>query len=259
MAVPRKRYVPTRPAATQKAYGPSFFRNAPVDLYGKGSKNQPPPGWYDPTLDAQERAANRGLGDFRADTSKGQERADSDYSLGQTRIGDSFGRSLADLMTSRSRTLADTATAQQGLDRRYTQLGSAQAQAGNAAGLFGGGFLQAAARARAGNKGIEQAGLDTAASRAAEDSRTSETRLGVDKTNSLADLGLGYARGNEDRTTALARATRENTFFGQDTGAQRSYEAAQAGYIPPGPKPITPKFGRGGQTVVDRMRKARRR
>src|SRR3954466_9226666 len=57
---------------------------------------KPPPGWYDPSLDAQQRAAQRGLGDLEQDTEKSQTRATSDFNLGNQRIDQSFGRTFSD-------------------------------------------------------------------------------------------------------------------------------------------------------------------
>lgn len=194
---------------------------------------QPPPGWYDPTLDANQRAANRGLRDFRQDTDIGQERADTDYTLGRQQINRGASRPLADIMRARTRTGEDVGVAQQAINRRYTDQRAGQMQAGNVAGVLGGGFIRAAARRRADNKQVDDSALQLSARRAGEDSQTAQSRTVEDRDLALANLGLGYTRGNEDRQRSLSRAQRENTFFGQDVGAQRAYEGAQAGYIPP--------------------------
>jgi hypothetical protein len=194
---------------------------------------QPPPGWYDPALDAQERAAGRGLQDFSQDTQRDQERAEADYTLGRGNIAWQHAQQFNDILRSRARLQQDTGIAQAGINRQYALQANRQLQQGAAAGLLGGGFLRAAARKRAANKALDDAQLRLSHSRGMEDSRQGQFRLGRNTNLAYAGLGLQHSRGTQDRTTALARARRENTFFGQDVGAQRAYEAAGAGYIPP--------------------------
>lgn len=218
---------------------------------------RPPPGSYDPALDAQERAANRGLGDLVLDTEKSGSRSLTDYLLGQgdlTRqrgefgedvagqragLESSYGRSLSDLLTERTQAGEDYTRNLAQLQRNYDRLGSAQAGQQRKAGVSAGGAGAQAARKRSENQAWERAPIDTGFGRFNEASKLAETRLGEDKATSLANIlqaerrgygdldraggtaNLNYQRGTEDLTSQLARAKVENTFYGQDIAAAR--------------------------------------
>jgi hypothetical protein len=246
---------------------------APAKHNGKSKTYQPllhpPPGSYDPALDAALRASKRGLGDVQFDTETNRERSASDYitALGDigrqkdelrqdtaTQRGDveqGYQRNLGDLLQQRGYTQQDYQSSIDALNRNYAQLGDAQRQAGNARGLLDGGYQAQAARKRAANQAIEKAPMDTAFSRALAASQTGEQRLGEDRSTTLRDLvtqstrgrqalnrqgGLDsqqYQRGSQDLTTQLTRANRENTAFGLDTGSQKLYQALQSGALTP--------------------------
>lgn len=91
------------------------------------------------------------------------------------------------------------------LTKHYTDLGTAQGEQANAYGVVpgGGALLQAAAK-RAANQATDQGNLDSTYNR------------------SIADLG-----------NTLTRAQREDVFYGQDVGAQKNFQAQQAGYAAP--------------------------
>jgi hypothetical protein len=277
---------------------------------------QPPVGTYDPALDAQAAAAQRGYGDLQADYETGNLRDTVDYGLGRDAIGRDYGRNSADLGTQLQRALGglgtdyrygsedlaqalargtqDLGTARtQGqedygssvamLQRQYRQLGSAQQQQQNAAGVLRGGAALQAAVKRAENESLERQPIDTSFNRFLsdntlqqgrlgedvgrgqtrltegfntqtgqlnEDYATQTGRLGEDRDLALASLALGLAppdasnplggRSFQDRTTALTRAGRENTEFGQDVNAQRFYQATQGGWNPPPPPQVAP-------------------
>jgi hypothetical protein len=244
---------------------------------------RPPVGYYDPNLDAQERAAGRGLTDLILDADRAGERGQSDYLLAKgdiNRQGDEglfdldtshrqgkedFGlersditrgaeQGLADLLSARTRGEEDHRRATEGLVRNYGILGSQQGQAARAAGVASGGALSQAAAKRAANQGLEQGGLDLARGRFLADSTQAEGRLTEDRDTGLArlltregrfndatglsrtrmteardralgQLGTQQGRSVEDRTTALDRARRENTFFGNDIAASRWFQS----------------------------------
>jgi hypothetical protein len=129
----------------------------------------PPAGSYDPALDAQRSAANRGILDTRQDTELGLGRAGQDYGLG-----------VEDLQRGQTRGTEDLDRTQQRGDQDYgrnTQAAAAvvqhprgeQAQAQRQMGVStGGAVLQAAAKRKA-NQGIQQQGLDLAHTRLGED------------------------------------------------------------------------------------------
>lgn len=218
---------------------------------------RPPAGSYDPALDAARDAARRGLGDVRQDTALAGTRAAADFQLGQDDIGRSYGRGTFDLTRDRDRAYEDLdVSGRRGeedyqrnvtmLRREYDILAGRQAESARTQGVLSAGLALKSAAARAANQGIAQQGLDTAIGRTREDIAQSRARvgqdfdtgygrLGEDRDIGLGRLGLDYERGNTDRATGLARAGREDTAFGLDTAAQRAYQAAGAGYVPPGP------------------------
>lgn len=153
----------------------------------------PPSGTYDPALDAQQRAAQRGLGDTTQDVERTGQRSLSDFLLGQGNI-----------VRERTEGLADIA-------RSESQTATRQSEGAAASGVFGGGALIEALQKRRAHFGLQESRLKDASAR----------RLG--------GLSVDYQRGVQDRTTALSRAQRENTFFGQDIGQQRWYQARSSG------------------------------
>jgi hypothetical protein len=197
----------------------------------------PPPGTYDPALDAQLRAAQRGYGDLTLDTEQGAQRGQSDYVTSTAEATQNRDRSLADILRSRARESTDYDTSTTGVKRRYGQLGDVQSEQAGATGQTRGGGLAAALAARTANQGIEQGALDTQHARFGEDSSLSETRTHQDyeapDTGIFAKLQSAYQRQQDDAATGLTRAGRELTFFGQDTGEAKFAQAAQAGYQPP--------------------------
>jgi hypothetical protein len=231
---------------------------------------RPPAGTYDPALDAQMRAAERGFQDLRIDTEQGNERANTNYyqSLGDINQRDteqsfdfqqqadatdrSFSRSLSDLLRDRARGGEDYGEAIKGLQRNYQRLGNVQAEQATASGQTQGGALAAALRARTENEAIERKPIDTNFQRFTQDSATAEARNREDFALSNADINrrwqrasgdLQRARGDaaqsyqygvSDRAMQLARGSRELGFYGQDVNAQRLYQATSSGlYNPP--------------------------
>jgi hypothetical protein len=231
---------------------------------------RPPTGLYDPALDAQERAAGRGYSDLQQDTDRDRQRLSSNYAIQRGRaerdygrgVEDidfaqggrtiSHGRTLADLLLSRTRGTEDYTRATADVGRRFGQLGRQQTNAASVQGVSRGGTLAASMAARGANRGREQEGLDITHRRQGEDidrgtSRENEdygrdigrfgtlrTRLNQDvydpELGQLAELQTNYAYGGNDLTSALARAGREQTQFGQDVSEQRFFQAAQGGY-----------------------------
>jgi hypothetical protein len=195
-----------------------------------------PSGSYDPALDAQLGAANRGLGDTQADYATQAQRNQIDYGLQQDQINLGKTRGLQDLTTGFNRGNQDLDRSVMLLQRSYSQLQNRQAQDAAAAGVHGGAALQAAAK-RAENMAIDRQPLDTQRARLGEDYATGTSRLNEDTSSQLGQLGIGYQRSTDDASTALARAQREGGQFGIDTQAQKAFQAAQSGYeAPAGPK-----------------------
>lgn len=175
---------------------------------------RPPTGTYDPALDSQERAADRGLTDLVGDIGEGgrlRDRAATDYGLGLAEIDRQSRYGNEDL--DRQASL---------VARQYGILQRAQGDQQAAGGVEQGGTILAAAQARAGNREIEDSAINT-----------NRVRLGENVEQQKGALGVGYRRQGEDFTEQLSRATRENTQFDLDLGEERFYQAKLGGYKPP--------------------------
>jgi hypothetical protein len=206
----------------------------------------PPPGYYDPGLEAQFGAAERGYGDLTEDTSTGNLRAGGDYQLGNEAIDRATGRTLGDIMIGRQRSAADTATRTQGLQRQFTNLGNVQAQQqAYANALPGSGAMAESMRKRAANQAIGQQAIDTQAQRETEGFNTAETRTIEDAGLQKGANLLGFTRGTDDRNLALRRGGRELTQFGLDTSKAAFGQAKQMGWAPP-PVPGNEFTSKGG-------------
>jgi hypothetical protein len=216
-------------------------------------QTSPPPGSYDPAIDAQVGQSNRGLADFLSDyirdfgepgTALGG-RAGEDLTLGKADVERGYGRNLTDILTSRSRAGEDYGHAVEGLNRNFAQLGAQQTQAARAAGVQRGGALAQALAKRAENQRIAREPMDTNFARYNADSSQAEGRLGEDRGLALGALDRGFLRGSDDAATALARGQRENTAFGLDATAQKFYQADLP--LPlPGAQPSSSSSSTGG-------------
>lgn len=205
----------------------------PVSPTARSVPTSPPPGSYDPAIDAQVGQAQRGYRDLFSDylrdfgepgTALGGRRGE-DFTLGREDVERDYGRSLADILTGRTRTTQNYQRGVEGLERNYAQLGAAQTQAARAAGVARGGALAQALAKRTANKAIQRQDMDTAQTRAMEDSGLQESRLGENRGLALGALSRGYLRDVDDAGVGLGRAGRENLQFGLDAAAQRFYQA----------------------------------
>lgn len=193
--------------------------------------DRPPPGTYDPGLDAAERGAQRGYLDTLQDTEAAGQRADSGYAIdqqgvessrdrgrfdiGQRRdrgIADSDrqrSRSLSDLLLSRSRAGEDFASTIEGIGRGYKRQGQGQAQQSEAQGVAQGGTLKAALAARKENEGIDRAPVERGFQRFSADSQRTEGRVNEDtdlyQSRLRDDSGLADSRLTEDSDSQLGR------------------------------------------------------
>jgi hypothetical protein len=173
-----------------------------------------------------------------------------------------YGYNAQDLGTQQQRLQQDYQSQVQALGRQYAQLGTAQRQSAQQAGVANGGYFAGANRVRTANQAIDRQPLDTSYQRGLQDIQTQRERqqtglqqalAGIDLGRSqtfqdygiqsgraadqqqlgLGNLSLGYERGNEDLATQLARAARENAYYGQDARAAAYQQAAAYGYVPP--------------------------
>jgi hypothetical protein len=212
-----------KPKKNTRAYTP----------YAQKAITRPPPGTYDPSLDAQQRQATRGLSDYKSDFTRDYGTPGQGVPSG--RVWNDYQIALANLNLGRTRETQDFGTATGNLQRNYGILRQNQLQAGNQAGLLGGGYIAQATKAREANQTREQ-GLLTQA----------HTRAGEDFGKSQAALGLTYTRATTDASTALSRAIRENTAFGTDLSQARWYES-KGKFNPPNPgkRPANERVFRG--------------
>lgn len=198
--------------------------------------DRPPPGTYDPSIDAQVAAGQRGYGDLQQDTDIANVRSQDDFNLGRGELQRHLDEALADAGTTRTRQHQGYVDALGALDRSYTQLGNRQRQQSTQASAYGlgsSGALQQALQKRMANEAIDRKPLDQNEAAQLEDYNTLTGRLRSNFDSELGQLSLGLSRGNEDRANQLGRAGRENTQLGVDAQAQRWFQATQAGYEPP--------------------------
>jgi hypothetical protein len=194
----------------------------------------PPSGSYDPALDSQQQAAQRGVLDLRQDLETQGTRALSDYGIGREQLGSSYQQGVQDLQTQQGRASDDYRHNLQLLTRNYSNLYESQKEQANQAGVISGGALLQSAAKRQGNYDVQKGELDTGVQRQMQDIGTRAGQLNQDFAAQSGQLGLGLARQGEDRTTQLQRALRENQAFNLDLTGQRAYQAAGSGWSPPG-------------------------
>ena len=263
--------------ATRKKKTPVAERNlgrvAPVP---SGWELEPPPetgyespllevpyGSYDPSIEAQRKAAERGLSDLREDskTAGHWSKRDLKTSLGDIRRR--RGRTVRDVRRSRrrenqkldfrdtdlrqdaGRNRQDFATRLSGIRRKFSRLAGTQQEARNAAGTLRGGTARAAAQKRAQNRALAEAPVNVAAGRMEEDLKTSLGRIRVtrgqvntdarralrrDKVDTKRDRKLtkrDYGRDKFERGRKLNRGKREQIIGDADLTAQKIDSARQ--------------------------------
>lgn len=219
---------------------------------------QPPPlptGSYDPGLDAQAGAANRGYFYGTQDYETGQGRRNVDYGLQSGRATEDYntarqglmfglGRTQTDLGTQRQRGGEDYMRNVQMLTRNYQRLGTSQLQQQNATGALHSGAVAQAQAKRTANEAFDRAPIDTsfnrfladntqAGQRAVQDAFIQSAGLNTQYGRQQGDLALQYTRGSQDASTQQGRAGYENTQYGLDVEKVKQAQAAQAGYVAP--------------------------
>lgn len=197
----------------------------------------PPPGTYDPGLDASKRANDRGLLDLKQDTDLGNQRADTQHTASLAQLLRGRQRGEADLGAALARETADFGRNTETLQRNYSNLGLAQTARASQGAFVDTGSIAAGAGARQENQGRDQGELNLAHSRFGEDNTTARTRLGEDYDSGVTQADTEFQYGVDDRASTLARALREGNFFGQDTAAAKMYQATSSGLFTPPAKP----------------------
>jgi hypothetical protein len=210
----RARWTPVKPKAKGRAFTP--FRQP----------TSPPGGTYDPSLDSQEGAADRGLADLLADVGLGNQRDENDFQLALQRLQRRRDEGLADILRARTQSKEDYGRQVSELDRGYSRLATRQAEQARATGQARGGALVQAMRKRGENYAFDRQPLDTAQRRFEEQSAIQEGRFRTASEDEIGDVSREFQRAWEDRNAIqLPRAQRENVFFRQDLGAQRWHQA----------------------------------
>lgn len=206
----------------KKAGSGSGGRAGGVNLPNLPTFNGPPAGTFDPGLEAQVRAAERGLLDLiektrlegrreshdtrearillerkvrqgRSDIDRNRGYAIKDAGTQREGLGVNFARDLQDLAIAKQRGEEDYQKALTDMQHRYARIGAEQSQASVSQGTDSVGVEAASAAVRGANQSADKSEVDTAHRRAEEalaleDARTREDlarRLG------LVDEGLG--------------------------------------------------------------------
>lgn len=178
---------------------------------------------YDPALDAQLRAVQRGLQYTTLDTEKAQNRLYEDYGVGVANARQQAGWGQEDVQTGRTRLGEDYTRNLAMLDRSYKRLGNQQAGRARGMGVMSGGALVASAARRAANQAWDRQPIDTSYQRGTQDFDTRSSRIAQGLQSQIGQMGLGLTRGTEDAQTGLARAGVEASNFETDTAEQRRY------------------------------------
>jgi hypothetical protein len=217
-------YKPSVPSATSGLTAPPFLT-------------------YDPAIEAQRRAAERGLEDTEAklkteghfqhtDLVTAMRNLKRTAHYKRTDIGTTFNRGTqrlgyqeADTKQQAQRTGEDFQTKLATIARQFGELGQRQGEAANAAGVNDAGTGAASAVVRGRNQGFAEAPIHTA-----------QARLGEDLAQALGRIGTARGQLSEDQSRSLGRLQQDVGFergkakreFGQDKFTrQRELEQAR--------------------------------
>jgi hypothetical protein len=211
----------------------------------------PPVGTYDPIIDYNAGAAQRGFNNTSNDAQTTFEQGKENYGIGLGDITRGRDRSLFDLGTSETRLNQDYGFQTSELGRNYGILGRQQAEGAAQRGVTSAGLLGKSAAVRSENQGREQGQLDLGHNRGLEDIGTQRTRVGEDFTRDKLGLDLGNARTfggfngeviNNPLTgapqigsllTGVTRAGVENNAYQTAADQQRIGGAQSMGYVSP--------------------------
>jgi hypothetical protein len=217
--------------------------------------HRPPFLTYDPALEAERRASERGLQDLEKDTRIARLRARQDWRTDKSLIRRDRTRSLGDLQRDYGRGVLDTevdygrgvedtergyargledigfqrqdlntdlqrgrqdfATQLQSLSRQYGNLGSSQRQAINASGVALGGAHAAAAKRRAANQAFDEQPIRTGQQRLEEDFATQLSRLGTTESRLGEERATSLGRLGTDRSLVLGRLGEDRSTTGR--------------------------------------------
>jgi hypothetical protein len=206
---------------------------------------------YDPGLQAQRRAAQRGLEDTESDvktkrhfahkdltealrdvrvsSQRGRQKITTAGARGREDIGRSSQRSEAkfglregDVRKRAQRANEDFDTQLKELSRRFATLGRSQGEAASAAGVADQGTLRASASVRQQNKRIAEAPIGVARRRTGEDLADSLARINTERGWLGEDTGREQGRLGQDEARELGE-------LGEDVGRERGQARRQYG------------------------------
>jgi hypothetical protein len=216
----------------------------------------PPVGTYDPAIDYNADASNRGFGQLQNDAQTRFEQGQQDYGLGLGELTQGRDYNLADIGTGEKRLGEDYGFRSSENTRQYGILGRQQAEGAAQRGVTSAGLLGKSAAVRGANQTREQGQIDLSRDRGMEDFGTQRTRTNTAFDQGKTRLDLGNARefgGFNGQTilnpltgkpefgsliTGVTRAGTENTAFQAAAGGQRAGQAAASEYSSPLLKPI---------------------
>lgn len=219
--MPRASSLTSKAAANRKKNG-----GGSTKLPNLPSFNGPPPGSFDPGLEAQVRAAERGLIDLiekthlegrreskdtrearqllerkvrqgQADIARSRSYAVQDAGNQRGQLQTSFARDLQDLATAKQRGQQDYEKTLTDMQHRYAQTAAEQSQAQVASGTDDTGTTAAGAAVRGANQAYDKSGVDTVHTRHEEDIALQEQR---DRENFATQSGLIDQGLNRDLT-----------------------------------------------------------
>jgi hypothetical protein len=254
VAAKKKKTLPTPPTGLGAAglFTPAKGTGQSIKGVSQVSELPPPPvGTYDPIIDYNAGAAQRGYGQTLNDAQTLFEQGQEDYGLGLGDLTRGRDRALQDVGTSRTRANQDYWTNTNDLARQYGILGRQQAESAAQRGVTSAGLLGKSAQVRAANQAHDQQPINTANLRANEDFDMAQGRVGQDFDRSKLGLDLGNARQfggfngqviNNPLTgspyfgsllTSVTRAGAENNAYQAAAAGQRADQANAMGYISP--------------------------
>jgi len=199
----------------------------PVGDPGAAGLVQPPSMTFDPALEAQRRAAQRGLEDTEADVKTKKHFAEKDLELAlrgirtntthkRQDLNRSFTRGTEKLANQEADTTRNAERQQQDfhvrladIGRQFAELGHRQSEGANVAGVNDAGTAAASAAARGANQFRAEAPIHTAEGRLHEDLMTALDRIASAHGQLESDHSLSLNRLKQDRNIQRREAHRE--------------------------------------------------
>lgn len=213
----------------------------------------PPTGTFDPALEAQRRAAQRGMHDTLQDVASKEHFAEHDLATalrsiktearrGRQNLGikrsdsqreldtdrerglERIGNQEADTKRSAGRQTEDFNTQLANIGRQFQELGHRQGEAANAAGVNDQGTSAAAAAARAQNQIRSEEPIHTAQTRLNEDLATTLGRLGISRDQLESDYGVKVSDLERDYAIASSQLKQDRDFNREKAKTQAGRE-----------------------------------